>query len=153
MMGGEAAAAAVAHHHDAPFRPVIQPDFDLVGGADLRAALMSGGLDPHLGVAGLPTEDMPPIVFMAINRHHPALVKRLEELTVLIPRSSCCMVTGVSGPDVDASQHSEAQDDILDMLKVAGIKFLKLAERRYDSRIGCKATFRRHSKRVFSILR
>lgn len=113
---------------DVPAQVLIQPDFDLEGGAELRSRLMAVGLTPSRGMAGLAQSDRPQIVFLAANRHHPVLVERLRRARAIVPNARQHIVARLSSPCGLSGAHADVHDTMEEALRVAGLMFLTSRE-------------------------
>jgi hypothetical protein len=129
-MGAHAdrASSGAAKTFDASVHMLIQPDFDLDGGADLKATLMAGGLHPCWGAVGFSQSDTMQIVFLAANRHHPLLRERLQRARATVPNARHYIVANLSSRTGTSGPHAELYDTMEEALMATGLSFLTCPE-------------------------
>lgn len=105
---------------------IVQLDFDLDGGLELKWALMAAGYDARRGSAGLDPAGELTAMFLQENRNDPVLVERLRRLKAMHPHLQSIIVTGLSSERPRNAANTEPCDSKLEALRASGFGFLTL---------------------------
>lgn len=103
---------------------VVQPDFDLEGGLELKSALMAAGYDAWRGSTGLDPAGEMTAVYLAANRNDPVLVERMRRLRAMHPHIRSIAITGLSSRYPRDPSNTEPCDSKLSALRAIGFRFL-----------------------------